>query len=337
MSLDEARRIISAICRHDRLPHTVRNVRRSSMDAVRAAGTIPELSPTGTRPSRVDPFVKFALGTPDGRVIETVRIPLEKKGRFTACVSSQVGCGMGCTFCATAKLGFGRNLETWEIVEQIRVVRRSLNLGQRERVHGIVFQGMGEPLANVDNVIESIRVACEPSGLAVDGRTITVCTAGIPRGIRRLAREVPKVRLAVSITSARAEVRSRLMPVNRAHPLQDVLEAAVEHARTTGFVPMWAVTPMEYVNDTEEDARELALLARRFAERTGLRPRISIVPYNAIGPGESPGFRRSSAARENAFRRILSEAGFPSHRRYSGGSDVAAACGQLAGTSSIRT
>jgi len=335
LSLGEARKVIGAIHRYGRLPRSVRNVRRTSLEAVRLAGSIPELALRATHRSRIDPFVKFALETADGRIIETVRIPLERPGRYTACVSSQAGCGLGCAFCATASLGFQRNLEAWEIIEQVRVVHRSLDLERRERVHGIVFQGMGEPLANLDNVIEAIRVASEPSGLAVDGRTITVCTAGIPRGIRLLGREAPKVRLALSITCARPAVRSSLMPINRAHPLREILAAAVEHARLTGLAPMWAVTPLENVNDTQEDARELARLAREFTERSGVRPRISIVPYNAIDTSEPPRFRRSCAERECAFRKILSEAGFPSHKRYSGGGDVAAACGQLAGIRSI--
>ncbi len=331
VSLEEARRIVGAVYRHDCLPHTVRNVRRASVDAVRAATTIPELTVRGTHRSRIDPFIKFALETADGRVIETVRIPLERVGRFSVCVSSQAGCGLGCSFCATGRIGLQRNLETWEIIEQVRVVRRSLDRAAKERVHGIVFQGMGEPLANLDNVIEAIRVASEPSGLAVDGRAITVCTAGIPRGIRRLSREAPKVRLGISITSARPNVRSSLMPIDQAHPLEEVLEAAAEHARLTRIAPMWAVTPMENVNDTEEDALALARLARDFADKTGVRPRISIVPYNAIDSNHPPLYARSGAARESAFRRTLSEAGLPSHKRYSGGSDVSAACGQLAG------
>ncbi len=331
LSLEEARRIVGAVHRHERLPRAVRNVRRKSMDAVRAAGAIPELTLRATHRSRIDPFVRFALESTDGAIIETVRIPLEREGRFSVCVSSQAGCGLGCSFCATGRLGLRRNLETWEIIEQVRVVRRSLDPGKRQRVHGIVFQGMGEPLGNLDNVIASIRVACEPSGPAVDGRCITVCTAGIPRGILRLAREVPKARLAISITSARPAVRSRLMPISHAHPLQEILEAAVQHARLTRLAPMWAVTLLENVNDTEEDARELARLARRFADTTGIRPRISVVPYNPIGEEDTCGFSRSGAAREAAYRKTLSEAGFPSHKRYSGGSDVAAACGQLSG------
>jgi 23S rRNA (adenine2503-C2)-methyltransferase len=279
-----------------------------------------------TRRSLVDPFVKFALSTGDGHVIESVRIPLERAGRFSACVSSQAGCALACAFCATGRLGLGRNLAAWEIVEQVRVVRATLTAG--ERVHGVVFQGMGEPLSNLDRVIEAIEVMTDPCALAIDGRAITVCTAGLPAGIRRLARELPKVRLGVSIGSARPEVRRRLMPIDASHPLVDVLTAVEEHARITGLAPMWAVTPLGGVSDTHDDARALADMARTFEARAGVRPRVSVVPYNAIDvPGHDP-FVRGDVG---AFVGRLVAHGLRPHVRYSGGGDVAAACGQLAG------
>ncbi len=331
LPLEEARRIVGAVHRHDHLPAAVRGVRRVSLDRVRASTTIPALAVRETRASRLDPFVKYALEAPDGAVVEAVRIPLEKPGRFSVCVSSQAGCGLRCAFCATGQLGLARNLEAWEIVEQIRVVRRTLDRSLRQRVHGVVFQGMGEPLANLDNVIEAIRVACEPSGPAIDGRAITICTAGLPAGIRRIAREVPKARLAISIASPRRSVRASLMPIDHAHPLQEVLEAAVEHAATTRMSPMWAVTLLDGINDSEEDARALAGLADDFRSRTGLRPRISILEYNPAGTGAAEPFARVSGPTEAAYRAVLSAHGFPSHKRYSGGADVQAACGQLAG------
>src|ERR1019366_4632099 len=147
------------------------------------------------RPSAVDPFVKLALATADGHVVEAVRIPLERAGRFSACVSSQAGCALACVFCATGRLGLARNLETWEIVEQVRLVRGTLESPRTQRVHGVVFQGMGEPLANVERVIEAIRVLCDPSAMAIDARNMTVCTSGLPTAISRLASELLKVSL----------------------------------------------------------------------------------------------------------------------------------------------
>jgi 23S rRNA (adenine2503-C2)-methyltransferase len=327
ITLPEARKIVAAVHRGDWGERDVpRGVRRIAFEAARAQGGVPALDVRSVRRSAVDPFVKFALGTAEGHVVEAVRIPLERPGRFSACVSSQAGCALACAFCATGRLGLARNLAAWEIVEQVRVVRGTLGPGQR--IHGVVFQGMGEPLANLDRVIEAVGVMSDPCALAIDSRAITICTSGLPSGIRRVARELPKVRLGVSITSARPEIRRRLMPVDVAHPLEEVVDAVEEHARTTGLAPMWAVTPLAGVNDGEEDARALAELARGFELRVGVRPRVSVVPYNAIDvPGSDP-FARGDVAR---FVERLVAWGLRPHVRYSGGADVAAACGQLAG------
>ena len=325
--LSEARKIVSAVHRRIPLDAPMQGVRRTSLDAVRGV-PIPTLAVRSEQRSTVDPFIKLALDVGDGDVIETVRIPLQKPGRFSVCVSSQVGCALACAFCATGRMGLTRNLETWEIVEQVRIVRLGLREGQR--VHGVVFQGMGEPLANLDRVLAAIRVMCDPSALAIDARAMTVCTAGIPSGIRRLAREAPKVRLGMSIASARVGARRSLMPIDAANPLSEVIDAAVEHAQTTGLAPMWAVTLLAGVNDTEEDGRALAELAAGFAARAGVRPRISVIPYNAIDDGARDPFARTDAEAETRFRAAMRANGFGSHKRYSGGGDVNAACGQLA-------
>jgi 23S rRNA (adenine2503-C2)-methyltransferase len=321
----EARKVVAAIHRGEPIA-SARGVRRVALNAVSAGGNVPTLEVRTLRRSALDPFVKLALATHDGQVIETVRIPLERAGRFSACVSSQAGCALACAFCATGRLGLARNLESWEIVEQVRLVRATLDRGQR--VHGVVFQGMGEPLSNIERVLEAIRVMSDPCALAIDARAITVCTSGLPAGIRRLAREAPKVRLGLSICSARPDVRRRLMPIAVANPLDEVVDAAEEHARTTGLAPMWAVTPLSGVNDGEEDARALAALVSTFEARTGVRPRVSVVPYNAIDDAERDPFSRGDVA---AFLARLVSHGLRAHLRYSGGSDVDAACGQLAG------
>jgi 23S rRNA (adenine2503-C2)-methyltransferase len=325
-SLGEARKIVSAV--HRGLwaspSRPLQGVRREVVAAARCHA-VPTLEVRAEVRSALDPFLKLSLVSGDGAAFEAVRIPLERAGRFSVCVSSQVGCALACTFCATGRLGLTRNLESWEIVEQVRAVRSTLGAGQR--VHGVVFQGMGEPLANLDRVIEAISVMCEPSALAIDSRAITVCTSGVPSGIRRLAREVPKVRLGISIASARREVRRRLMPIEQANPLDEVMEAAAEHGQRTGLAPMWAITPLAGVNDTEEDARALAELARSFEVRAGVRPRLSVVPYNRIAEGEDDPFSRGQV---EVFLERLVAHGLRPHLRYSGGSDVGAACGQLA-------
>jgi 23S rRNA (adenine2503-C2)-methyltransferase len=339
IGIRDARKIVAAIHRGDwpsdcgapaegAAPRwALAGVRRAAIETVRASGHVPALRVQSRQRSALDPFVKIALSTADGHVIETVRIPLERAGRFSACVSSQAGCALGCLFCATGRLGLARNLSTWEIVEQARVLRSTLEPG--ERIHGVVFQGMGEPLANADRVIEAIGVMSHPCALAIDARAITVCTSGLPQGIRRLAREVPNVRLALSIASARREVRRVLMPIDQSHPLDEVMDAVEEHARVTGRAPMWAVTPLAGVSDTDQDARALAVLALEFAARTGIRPRLSVVPYNRIDREDRDPFERGDP--KQFIERLVAH-GVRPHLRYSGGADVAAACGQLAGS-----
>ena len=322
VTLAEARKLVAQAHRGEPVAATSA-IRRTSADAVRAATVTPALEVVTETASALDPFVKYLLAGPDGARFEAVRIPLEHPGRYIVCVSSQVGCALACAFCATGRLGLTRNLEAWEIVAQVRVVRARLPSG---RVHGVVFQGMGEPLANLDAVLAAIAVMTEPSALGIDARAITVCTAGLPAGIRRLAAAQPHVRLGVSIGSALPERRGSLMPITRAHAFAEVIAAAADHARATGLSPMWAVALLDGVNDGDDHARALADAAHAFAVATGITPRLSIIPYNAIGDGDP--FMRST--REASFRGVLADAGLASHRRYSGGSDVAAACGQLA-------
>jgi 23S rRNA (adenine2503-C2)-methyltransferase len=337
ITLRESRKIVS------RVHHTpigqaplatpIPEVRRLAIDAVGRFGHVPTLTVVEEQASALDPFVKYLFRTHDGHAVEAVRIPLEKTGRFSVCVSSQVGCALGCVFCATGKLGLKRNLEAWEILEQIRIVGERLPAGGR--VHGVVFQGMGEPLANADRVFQAISVLKEPSAMSVDARAITVTTSGLPAGIRRLASQEPKVRLGWSLGSALPEARKTLMPIAKTHALDEVFDAVVHHARTTGLSPLFAYTPLAGVNDDATHAEALAALVRRFEEASGRRPRVSVIPYNAIGADDP--FTRTSPERENAFREILSALGAPTKKRYSGGSDVAAACGQLAGASMTPT
>jgi len=338
IDIADARRIVSLVHRTGTLPDRApATIRRRALDAVRAIGSVPSLELVERRPSALDPFVKYAFRLPDGAVIEAVRIPLERQGRFSACVSSQVGCALACSFCATGRMGLTRNLEAWEIVEQVRALRADLPApadakpSGSPRLHGVLFQGMGEPLANTERVIQAIRVLAEPSAQAIDMRNITVCTAGLPAGIRALYREVPAVRLGVSLGSAIPGRRRSLMPIDAAHPLETVLEAAAEHARATGLSPMLAYTLLAGENDSDADADALADLCERFRERAGQGPRLSLIPFNAFQQG---GHVRSE--RLDAFRAIFRARGLGTIVRYSGGGDVDAACGQLAGRGGAR-
>lgn len=333
VSLAEARRIVAAVHRGETLAGALPQVRKKSLEVVRsvtAPGTLELLS---EQRSQVDPFVKATFRTSDGYVVEGVRIPLERPGRYSACISSQAGCALGCRFCATGTLGLGRNLEAWEMVLQVRALHASVRRDDPTgRVHGVVFQGMGEPLANLDEVLCAIAVMNESSALAIDARNMTVCTSGLPSGMRRLGREAPKVRLGLSLHSVDPDRRRDLMPIARAHSLEEVLDACAEHVALTGLSPLWAVTLLRGHNDSPEDARALAQVARAFRVRTGKAPRLSLIPYNFV-PGLP--FERTDDRTMAAFRDVLSAAGVGSHLRYSGGGDVGAACGQLAAQGAV--
>ncbi len=327
LSAAEARRVVSAVTRGAAvLGGSLPQVRRAGQDQLRAGGHVPTLALRAER-GAADGFVKY-LFEADGGAIEAVRIPLEKPGRATICVSSQVGCGLACAFCATGRLGLRRNLEAWEIVEQVRQIRARAPAGTHFR--GVVFQGMGEPLANLDRVLAAIAALSDPSGLAIDARGMTLCTAGLPAGIRRLAREEPRVRLGISLGSARPDRRRSLMPIEGAHPLPEVLDAAAEHARRTGLAPMFALTLLRGHNEGLEDAAALAALVHEFTARAGVRPRLTLLAYNPIAAGVEDPFERVPPGAEAAFRDRLAALGVFTHRRYSGGGEVSAACGQLA-------
>jgi 23S rRNA (adenine2503-C2)-methyltransferase len=330
IDLGEARKLISQVHRLGDLPsRSPSEVRRRSLDQVRSATSVPTLRLLERAASSIDGFVKYTMATSSGGVLEAVKIPLEVPGRVAVCVSSQVGCALGCTFCATGRMGLVQNLEAWEIVEQVRLVRKDLPPGSH--VHGVVFQGMGEALANFHEVRQAIRVLSEPSAQAVDARNITVSTAGLPAGIRALSRELPRVRLALSIGSARPEVRRELMPIDQAHPLEKVLQVVGEHTTVTRHSPLFAYTLLAGKNDSEEDARALACVVKDFAAAYGKRPRLSLIPYNSIGANDP--FVRTDPAAESVFRETLIAQGVVPTRRYSGGGDVSAACGQLAARS----
>jgi 23S rRNA (adenine2503-C2)-methyltransferase len=326
LSLAEARRISALACRHGSLPPvTPAGLRRELYLRVRAEFPTPELELVAEQPSALDPFIKYSFAAPDGAPVETVRIPLERPGRAVVCVSSQVGCALGCVFCGTARLGWRRNLDAWEIVEQVRQVRARLPRGTR--VHGVVFQGMGEPLLNLGAVLRAARVLSEPSGLAIDARNVTICTAGIARALPRLLAELPRVRLALSIGSARPETRAALMPIERSQPLASSLELLGDHARRTGIAPVLSYTLIGGKNDAEPDLSAFVRMVQDFVGRVGVRPRVSLVSYNRLGPDDP--LEPARPERMEEFRQAIGELGVPVVRRYSGGADVGAACGQL--------
>ncbi len=321
-TLPECRRIVAHVVQRGNDDLTaITQVRARVRDRAQEFVGIGRLEVIERRASAVDPFVKYLLKCPDGSEIETVRIPLEKPGRFSVCVSSQVGCAMGCTFCATGRMGFVRNLETWEIVEQLRIVSRELRASGEGRVHGVVFQGMGEPLHNLDNVLEALDIISNPCGLAVDGRNVTVCTVGIGPGIERLASMKTRVRLGISVTSARAAVRRSLVPMEGRYPIREVIKAAKLFYERSGHLVMLAYALMGGVNTGADEAEAIAELLREMPAR------LSLIEWN---PVEGMPYRPPTEEERSAFHDALARLGVPVVRRYSGGKDIGAACGQLA-------
>ena len=266
-----------------------------------------------------DGAVKFAFRLADGHLIESVMIPEED--RNTLCVSSQVGCAMGCSFCLTGTIGFRRNLSTAEIVNQVCAVRDwALAHGQRPLTN-LVFMGMGEPLANLDNLIDAISIFTEQRGLDFSNRRITVSTCGLVPQMRILG-ERTDVNLAVSLHAVDDTVRSRLMPINRRYPLDELIEACRTYRQKRRKRIMFEYTLLEGVNDADSDAEKLAELLHDVPCKINLL---------AVNPTGDPRFRSPKEARVLQFQKILRDRGFTVFIRQSRGEDIAAACGQLAG------
>lgn len=326
----EVRRVLAAVHQReaDDLGASRVQVSKRTRQRLTEHCRIGNLAIVDAQSSKLDPFMKFALRTEDGHLIETVRIPLEREGRFGVCVSSQVGCAIGCRFCKTTQSGLLRNLAAWEIVEQVRIVRQSLPKGAR--VSGVVFQGMGEPLANLDAVVQAVQILSHPACQSIDQKAMTICTSGLPHGIRRLLAAKLRVRIGLSIGSALAGRRLRLMPIESRYRLSDSVDALVDYCRESGHSPMLAYTLLSGVNCGPDDADALRQLALDLGQRIGRMPRLSLIPYNPTGSGDP--FRRATEEEAESFRQQLTSAGFPVVRRYSGGADIDAACGQLAAT-----
>lgn len=261
--------------------------------------------------------VKAVLALHDGLEVECVRIPMGS-GRTTLCVSSQVGCRLACAFCETAKLGLLRNLTPSEIVAQVVVARAVLGWS----IRNIVFMGMGEPMDNADAVVQALRVLTDRRGLSYGQQRITVCTAGRPDGLEKLARlGFTRLDIAVSLNAATDEKRNRLMPVNRRVPLADLQRALVAYPRRRGYVYAINYCLLPGINDTRDDARAVAEFCRPLG-----RVLVNVIGYN---PGSKPLARAPRAAEVSRFTDWLTRAGVPARPRVTKGRSVMAACGQL--------
>ncbi len=262
--------------------------------------------------------VKYLWRLDDGNRIETVLMLYPD--RVTACVSSQAGCAMGCGFCATGQAGFQRHLTSGEIVEQVvRAAREARDMGRR--LANVVFMGMGEPLANEANVWAAVERIHGDLGLSA--RHLTVSTIGIVPGIRALAARPLPVNLAVSLHAANDEDRSRLIPMNRRYPLAELMRACADYLAVKGRRISFEWALIEGVNDRDRDADELARLCRRFR----VPAHVNLIPLNPTPGWPTTG---SSPARVREFRQLLEDRGVNATVRRNRGTDIDAACGQLA-------
>lgn len=260
----------------------------------------------------------------DGALIESVlmRYPARgwRRARATVCISSQAGCAVGCPFCATGELGFGRDLEVAEIVDQARFWRHWL-AGVGQRLTNVVFMGMGEPLLNMERVLAAAEAITDRARFGLGARHVTISTSGVVPAIRRLAELRPQWTLAVSLHAARPRLRDVLVPLNRRYPLPEVLEAAAGYAAATGRRVTYEYVMIDAVNDTREDAAALAqALSNQLAH-------VNLIPMNPVA--HTP-WQPSSIERTEAFAAIVRAAGISTTVRRNRGVDIGAACGQLA-------
>jgi 23S rRNA (adenine2503-C2)-methyltransferase len=300
----------------------MKNLPKSTRELLQSATNIGELKVAREQKS-ADGTVKRLYRLRDGNTIETVLMPYND-GRYTICISSQAGCAMKCTFCATGQRGFSRQLTAAEIFEQVVLFRRDLQ-ASGERVSNVVFMGMGEPLANLRNVMPAIeRIS---SDLQIGFRHITVSTVGLVPQIATLARG-PPVRLAVSLHAASDAERSRLMPVNQRYPLPALFAACREYIAATSSRVTFEYALIYGVNDTPDVAQRLAE-ALKAHDMPANKCHVNVIPLNPTGGFEG---RATSAARMNVFMDVFSKAcGIAITARVRRGIDIDAGCGQLAG------
>lgn len=293
-------------------------------DAVAATTTRRDLALVERALDPADGFVKYLFQSPDGALSEAVRIPLEKPGTFTVCLSTQSGCAMACAFCATGRLGLNRSLEAWEMVAAFLAVRREAP----GRLTGAVFMGQGEPLANYDELVRACRVLSDPCGGRIKAESISISTVGLVPAIRRYAAEGHPYRLIVSLTSTNPGRRAALLPVASRWSLEELAGAIREYAAACGERVTVAWVTVAGLNTGDDEVEGLARLLG------DLPLRVNLIEVNDARPD---GFRAPDLAELDRFRDALKARGWPVVRRYSGGSRAHAACGMLASVRLLRS
>jgi 23S rRNA (adenine2503-C2)-methyltransferase len=299
------------------LPHGLRNEISSEF-------RISTLCETDIRPADNGLTQKGLHRLDDGRLIESVlmRYPARgwRRARATVCISSQAGCAVGCPFCATGELGFERDLEAAEIVDQARFWRHWL-AGVGQRLTNVVFMGMGEPLLNTDRVLAAAAALTDGERFGLGRRHVTISTSGALPGMEQLIEEKPQYTLAVSLHAARPELRDVLVPLNRRYPVEAVVDAAARYAATTGRRVTYEYVMIDAINDTPDDALALTKLLR------GQHAHVNLIPMNPVA--HTP-WGPSTSERTEAFAATLRGAGIGATVRRNRGVEIGAACGQLA-------
>lgn len=268
-----------------------------------------------------DGTIKYRWLCHDGNKVESVLIPVPDEQRYTICVSSQVGCSLSCKFCATGQMKRMRNLDSAEIWDQVVMVDRDCQKTYGHRITNIVYMGMGEPLLNYANVLNSIQRITSPDGYGMSPRRITVSTAGIEKAIRRLADDNAKFNLALSLHAADDGKRSSIMPINDQNNLASLMSAILYFHQKTGGRISYEYILFKGLNDTPEDAKRLAGLCKQFPVR------VNIIEYNPVA---GVAFTRADDTTIDRFGRTLRDLGVMATVRRSRGKDIDAACGQLA-------
>ncbi|MFC2149577.1 23S rRNA (adenine(2503)-C(2))-methyltransferase RlmN [Candidatus Auribacterota bacterium] len=265
--------------------------------------------------SSIDKTAKYLFKTKDGHLLEGVY--LTEKTREIICISTQVGCPLECSFCASGKSKFLRDLTTSEMVSEVTLIKNDLN---KERINNIVFMGMGEPFLNYDNMMKTIEILRAQWGLGIGSRKITISTAGYVPGILRFAKENTQVRLAVSLHATTDDVRDKIMPVNRKYPLKSLLEALKEYVKISGRKVSVEYTLIDGLNDSPEDAGRLFKLSGDIAHT------INLIPLNRTDEFK---YHPPPVEKQRAFKNALIDKGVLTTLRREKGGDINAACGQL--------
>jgi 23S rRNA (adenine2503-C2)-methyltransferase len=289
-------------------------------EKIRAAARITDTAITNVFYSS-DGTRRYLLSLGDGLQVEAVFIPEEH--RDTICISCQVGCAVGCTFCLTAQLGVKRNLTAGEIIAQVVIVLNEVYGAGAETPHGtnLVFMGMGESFLNYDEVIRSIRIMADAKGLGISPKRITLSTSGIVPRINQLGKETIRPRLAISLSATTDEQRTALIPLNRRYPLAELMKACRAYPLRERERLTFEYVMLDQVNDRDEDARRLVKLL------AGLRAKVNLIPHN---PAPELPYTASPMARILRFQEILISHALPAFIRQPRGQDISAACGQLA-------